>query len=189
MSNKKLSDLLSALKEETSENVTIEEVVRKFEDSGFGPLMLFPSLIALLPTGGIPGVPSVCGITLFCVCLQIAFGRSHPWLPDFIKRRSINHEKLANAVDKSLPVAKKIEKVTSPRVEKVTVSPWSRVIALYSGIVSLCMIPLEALPFAVAFPAFALSVTALGITSRDGIVVIVGVLLQAGTGFLLFRVV
>jgi hypothetical protein len=49
------------------------------------------------------------------------------------------------------------------------------------------MIPLEALPFAVALPAFALSITALGMTNRDGVFLSIGILMQLGTGYLVMK--
>ena len=80
-----MDDLL----DKTTGEVSVGDVVNKFESRGFGPLLLLPALIALLPTGAIPGVPSICGVTLCIICLQIAFGDEHPWLPAVLKNRSL----------------------------------------------------------------------------------------------------
>ena len=80
-----MDDLL----DKTTGKASVGDVVNKFESRGFGPLLLLPALIALLPTGAIPGVPSICGVTLCIICLQMAFGDEHPWLPAVLKNRSL----------------------------------------------------------------------------------------------------
>lgn len=189
MSHENIMDLLDTLVEDTNDEVTVDDVVANFKERGFGPLILIPALIALLPTGAIPGVPTVCGITLFLVCIQIAGGRSHPWLPTRLRNRSISHDKLVKAADKARPYVKKLESLFHPRFTKLTESPAKNVVAFYCGVVALCMIPLEAMPFAAALPAFALCITAIGITNCDGLVMTIGLVLQASTGILLFQVI
>lgn len=89
MSKNKVSDIMDDLLDKTTGKASVGDVVNKFESRGFGPLLLLPALIALLPTGAIPGVPSICGVTLSIICLQIAFGDEHPWLPAVLKNRSL----------------------------------------------------------------------------------------------------
>lgn len=189
MSQEKIMDLLDTLVDDTEDEVTVDDVVAIFQERGFGPLILVPALIALLPTGAIPGVPSVCGITLFLICIQIASGRDHPWLPSGLRNRSISHDKLEKATDKARPYIEQIESWFTPRFTQLAQAPAKNFIAFYSGVVALCMIPLEAMPLAAALPAFALCVTAIGITNRDGLVVTIGLILQSGTGYLLYKAI
>lgn len=180
-------ELMDNMYDEEDSATSLGEVIERFEDRGFGPLLLIPALIALLPTGAIPGVPTLCGITLFFICTQVAIGKTSPWLPRFIKNKEVSTEKLERAVEKAKPYAQKTEKLVKPRVTFLSHSPSKKFIAAYCAIAALCMIPLEVLPFAVALPAFALCITALGITNRDGVFLIVGILLQLGTGYLVFK--
>lgn len=190
MAISRISALLDTLQKDIDgDSVSVGEVVKTFRQRGFGPLLLIPSLIALFPTGAIPGVPSICGITLFLVCIQIAVGSDHPWLPKKLKNRAISHDKLDAAIERSRPYVKKVENLLSPRIEWLSDYPFTRVIAIYSGVFALAMIPLEAMPFAAALPAFAIALTAVGLTSRDGLFILAGILSQAGTGYLLMRVI
>lgn len=50
------------------------------------------------------------------------------------------------------------------------------------------MIPLEVVPFAVALPAFALTLTAIGMTNRDGVFIGLGMIIQLGTVYLALKV-
>lgn len=189
MSTSKVSGLMDDLLQKTEQDVSVGDVVSQFESRGFGPLLMLPALIALLPTGAIPGVPSICGITLFIICLQMACGSGHPWLPAVLKKRSIRHAKLKSAINKAKPVVMKAERFLKPRATVLTRRPASRFVALYCALASLSMIPLEVLPFAAAVPAFAITISAIGLTTDDGIVLSAGLLLQAATGYLLLQVI
>ncbi|BFT30116.1 exopolysaccharide biosynthesis protein [Alteromonas sp. D210916BOD_24] len=182
-----VSNLLGNISKDGEEDVTLGDIVSRFEDRGFGPLLLVPSLIALLPTGAIPGVPTLCGITLFLICIQVALGKHSPWLPKKLTDKTISTNKLDSAVEKAEPFVKKTEKLLKPRIISLSQAPAKHIIAAYCAVAALCMIPLEALPFAVALPALALSITALGMTNRDGLFICFGLFLQMGTGYLVFK--
>ncbi|NDV93137.1 exopolysaccharide biosynthesis protein [Alteromonas sp. 345S023] len=185
-----ISKLLNKLvNEEDKDKISAGEIISRFEDRGFGPLLLIPSLIALLPTGAIPGVPTFCGITLFLICVQAAAGKQSPWLPNKLTKQKISTDKLETAVDKAKPKIERVEKLLRPRFTQLSQSPMKNIIAGYCAVAALCMIPLEALPFAVALPAFALCITAIGMTNRDGVFIGVGSVLQLGTLYLVFTTV
>lgn len=182
-----ITGLLDDMYNQESETTSLGNIIERFEDRGFGPLLLVPALIALLPTGAIPGVPTLCGITLFFICIQVAIGRESPWLPNALKRKRVSSHKLESAIDKAKPFVNKIEKLLKPRGPVLSKKPAKNLIAGYCALASLSMIPLEAIPFAVVLPAFALCITALGMTNRDGVFLTVGILLQLGTGYLVYK--
>ena len=186
MSNS-IADLLDEMYDENSDKTSLGKVIERFEDRGFGPLLLVPALVALLPTGAIPGVPTICGITLFFICIQVAIGQKSPWLPRTLKEKEVDSDKLESAIDKAKPYVRKTEKLLKPRLTFLSDTPAKNVVAAYCAIAALCMIPLEALPFAVALPAFALCITALGMTNRDGVFLTIGMTLQLGTGYLVLK--
>lgn len=107
-----MDDLL----EKTTGDVSVGDVVNTSERRGFGPLLLLPTLVALPPTGAMPGVPSISGVTLCIKCLQMAFSENHPWLPGILKNRSLSHVKRESAVKKSRPYVVKAEKILTPRL-------------------------------------------------------------------------
>lgn len=182
-----LVDLLNQMEDEQEGKTLLGDVIARFEDRGFGPLLLMPALIALLPTGAIPGVPTLCGIMLFLICIQVAIGNSSPWIPRWISEKEITTDKLESAIQRAKPYARKTEKLLKPRLTFLSKTPGKNFIAGYCAIASLCMIPLEVIPFAVALPALALCITALGMTNRDGVFLIIGMLLQLGTGFFVVK--
>ena len=85
------------------------------------------------------------------------------------QEKEVSSDKLESAIDKAKPYAQKTEKLLKPRMTFLSHTPAKNIIAGYCAIAALGMIPLEALPFAVALPAFALCITALGMANRDGV--------------------
>jgi hypothetical protein len=183
-----LGHLLDNITEDQGDSVSLKDVIARFESRGFGPLLLIPSLITLLPTGAIPGIPSLCGITLFLVCIQVAYGKKHPWLPNTLTEKTISTGKIDSAVEKAKPYVTKSERLLRPRIEILSASPLKNLVAAICGVAALCMIPLEALPFAAAAPAFALSLTAVGMINKDGIFILAGLIFQILTGYLVYQV-
>lgn len=97
------------------DSVTVENIVKQFETSGFGPLLLVPALIVLSPVGGIPSVPTIGGIVIALIAGQIVFGRSHPWLPNFLKRQSFKKAKFDDHVDKIKSITTRVDQWLQPR--------------------------------------------------------------------------
>lgn len=159
-------------------------LIDQLKSRGLGPLLLIPSLIVLLPTGAIPGIPSACGLTIFIIAIQLCFGDERPWLPKRIKDITISREKLNQGVHASKPYTKRIDAIFKPRLDWL-MSKWiKRIIAFICGVTGLMMIPLEVIPFAAALPALAISLTAIGFTTEDGLVICCGLLATSGSVYL-----
>ncbi|GGW89280.1 ABC transporter permease [Alteromonas halophila] len=177
--------MLDNLGEElTEDDLRFGDLVRRFENRGFGPLLLVPALITLLPTGAIPGVASMCAVTLFILCIQVALGRHSPWIPKRLQNQSIPKEKLLTGVGHAQPYIYRMEKLFRPRGIFLSVSPGKNLVAVYCGVAALCMIPLEFVPFAVTLPSLALAITAIGMANHDGLFIFIGMMLQLGTAYL-----
>ncbi|WAJ71524.1 exopolysaccharide biosynthesis protein [Catenovulum adriaticum] len=173
-----------------AKKITAGDLIEHFENRGFGPLLVFPALIAILPTGGIPGVPTVCGILICFISIQLALGKQSPWLPKKFKQLSIKQESLEKNANKALPITQKIDKVFRPRFKLFQSKKVKKAIALTCAGCGLIMIPLELLPFAVAIPASAILSTAVGLATEDGLFIIIGLAMSlmsfAGTLLLIF---
>ncbi|WP_295718667.1 exopolysaccharide biosynthesis protein [uncultured Halovibrio sp.] len=181
-----ITDVLLRVREQTTtEQVPVDTLITALESRGFGPLLLAPALLALLPTGAIPGVPSVCGILIFLIAIQGSLGRRSPWVPRRLRELSIHRQNLIRAIDRAQPVTRRIDRLFSHRLSLLT-HPWANsLIFLACAVSGLTMIPLELIPFAAAVPALAISLAAIGISTRDGLVIIGAGLAAAGALYLL----
>ncbi|SHL46726.1 exopolysaccharide biosynthesis protein [Halomonas caseinilytica] len=174
-------DVLQRLQQEAeADNVAVGTLFDALNSRGFGPLLLAPALIALLPTGGIPGVPSLCGVLIFLIAIQGSMGDRSPWVPQRLRRLTVSRERLVSATERAKPVARRLDCWFRPRLTVLTQAPVSQVVALLCAVSGLAMIPLELLPFASSIPALAVTLAAIGMSTRDGAMVVLAGLAIAG---------
>jgi len=181
----RLTDILETLDRQVEDDkITLQDIADTFNSRGFGPVVLLPALIALLPTGGVPGVPSACGIFIALMAIQLVFGRRSPWLPKVLSRRGVSHERWHRVTQRAKPWTRRIDRFLEPRLRWLMGDVTQRLLALLMVVLGLGMIPLELLPFAAAIPALAIVVMALGLTAGDGVMMLLGlgVTLAGGVG-------
>ncbi|MEQ9394631.1 exopolysaccharide biosynthesis protein [Haliea sp.] len=62
--------------------VLVDDIMNMVGRRSFGPLLLMAGLLTLAPIiGDIPGTPTVIGIFVFLLALQLLLGRDYFWLP------------------------------------------------------------------------------------------------------------
>lgn len=176
-----LVGVLNRMKENThGDEVSLEDALDSLNSRSFGPLLLVPAIMAVSPIGAIPGMSIVTGCVLMLIAVQMIFSRGRPWLPDRLLRFSFSRDTFTEGIDKSLPWAKWLERFTESRLEAVTRSPFHYVIAAIVAFLALLFIPLAFVPFAVAIPGTAIALFALGMTTRDGVLVLLGFVVSCG---------
>lgn len=163
---------------ETDDQVTLQDVLEGVGTRAYGPLLLVPGLLALAPTGAIPGMSIVTGTIILIVAAQLLIGRDRPWLPKRALNFSFSKETLITAIERGTPYARRIDKLLKPSLNRFTEFPATRIIALVTISLALTMYPLALLPFAVAIPSMAIVLFALGLTARDGRLILAGFLIS-----------
>ncbi|ROO30122.1 exopolysaccharide biosynthesis protein [Salinisphaera japonica] len=177
-----LTDLLEDLENAGQGNeLSIAEVLETIGERGYAPITLILSILAALPTGAVPGIPTVCGISIALISIQMVFGKRYPWLPDKLKRMSIQRQRYSRVADKIKPWTQRLDRLVKPRLETLVGPVAIRLIGLFFVALAACMPPLEILPFAAAAPAGAIAFISLGLAGRDGLWVILG-FIPAGVG-------
>jgi hypothetical protein len=166
------SEVLRDLAYSDGERVTFGEILASLRHRAFGFAMLIFSLPSVLPMP--PGIPTVCGAALAIIALNLIVMRRRLWLPAAITEKSIARAELQRVVDRVLPTLERLERFCRPRLQIFT-DPAARVlvgvVVLVLGVVMILPIPfIGNIP-----PAIAAAVIAIGITERDGVVVLVGV--------------
>lgn len=160
--------------------LTAGDMVEAMSHRGFGPMLLVPALLVLLPTGAIPGVPSAMAIVIMFTAGQLIFGKKHPWLPKKVRQMRIERQKYETAYRYAVPVTRRIDRLLYPRLTVLAKEPAPRLIAALCFALSLFMIPLELLPFAAAVPAIAIAFMGLGLSVRDGALILIGLTVAVG---------
>lgn len=161
--------------------ITIGHIVRQFQYRGFGPLLLVPSIIVILPTGAIPMVPALCGLFLLFVCFQIVLGRAHPWIPERLGRASVSKTAFESGTQKIMPLTRKIDRVVNERLSFMTSEPVKRLAATICMVLCLIMVLtgfIPMLPDVLVLPMIAFG---LGFIARDGVLIALGFVMTLGS--------
>lgn len=173
-----LVDLLDRLKDNLDgDTITMGDIVEAVGRRSFGPLFIIVSLLAILPTGAIPGMSILTGTIMLFLSVQLLFGANRVWLPGFVERRGLPRERLETSIEKMRPRADTIDRFVRPRLKALLNPPFIQLVAFGGVIVSLSMYPLALVPFG-AFPAgLSLLVIGLGLAARDGLLIAFGIVL------------
>jgi hypothetical protein len=174
-----LEDLMDAIRADSgsSDEVSLAQIMQAVGTRAYGPLLLVPGLVALAPTGAIPGMSIVTGTIIVVVAIQLLFGRNKPWIPKRALEFSFSRDTLLSAMERGRPYARRIDDFLKPSLTQVTDFPATRIIAIVAIALALSMFPLALVPFAVAIPSSAIVLFALGLTARDGRLIIAGFIL------------
>lgn len=170
-----ITDVLETVEDEIdSKRLSLGQIIDTFEHRGYGPLLLTAALIIVLPTGGIPGVPTAIGAAIILIASQLAFGRSSPWLPQKLRKLSFRKSVFDKGADKIKPFTRKVDYVIKPRLKYLTCGLAARIVGLTCVVVAGLLPFTEVVPFSDIIPGLSLALLGLGLTARDGVVIIIG---------------
>jgi hypothetical protein len=147
------------------------EMVSRIEgDGGLGPVLFILTLPVLLPLP--PGVSMVFALPLLFVAPQIVMGRRCLWLPNFLSKQTVKRHELVKLLRRVLPMLERVETVVRPRLGFLTGRTGACLVGIACTVTALVLV--LPIPFANLVPAVALSVFSLGLTRKDGLLVLSG---------------
>lgn len=157
------------------DRISIGHIDTRLGDRAFGILMIvlaFPNCLPLPPGGS-----TLFGVLLMLVAVQVMFGRHRLWLPAVIRRRSVAREDFRKVVDKVAPILQRIERLCRPRLSWLAGGLAERLI----GLVVVVLAIIISLPIPIIGnlpPAVIVGVLSIGLIERDGVAVLVGLVLS-----------
>tara|TARA_B100000678_G_scaffold288313_1_gene296533 strand:+ start:11827 stop:12429 length:603 start_codon:yes stop_codon:yes gene_type:complete len=169
-----------AADEAEGKEVSVGDMMELYGTRSFGPIFVILGLLVVVPPiGAIPGLPAVVGLVILLFSVQMLFGKSHIWLPGFIRDLSIDGDKVKKAEDKAEPTLKSIDKLITERLSFLTSGPAEYVAAVLVSFMALVLIPLELVPFAVAAPGAAITMVGVALLAKDGALMLIAYTLSA----------
>lgn len=178
-----ITETLETVKQETDGNeMTLGESLEALKHRGFGPMLMLPAVITLLPTGVIPSIPTICALYIIFVCSQVIIGREYPWLPKFMKKIKFNRQKYKKAVATIKPYSKWLDSKFKQRLDVLVAKFFRKVIAVLCIPLACLMSAFELIPFMADIPASIVLFFGLGLSTRDGLMVAIGLFLFASLG-------
>ena len=169
------SEVLRELTDGDEERVTFREILTRLRHRAFGFTLLIFALPCCLPMP--PGIPTVCGVALVIIALNLIAARQRLWLPSAIADKSVARADLQRVVARVAPYLERLERICKPRLPIVTEPAGKILIGLVIFVLGVIMI--LPIPFLGNMPpGFAASVIAIGMTERDGLVVLTGTIVS-----------
>ncbi|PKQ72758.1 protein exod [Aeromonas sobria] len=177
-----LADTLRATAHAIDEShVSLRQMLELVGEQG---MLLFCVLLTvpfLLPVS-IPGVSTPFGLLILFIGIGITLNRV-PWLPAMLMERRFAADQLKPTLHKGADLLARVDRVIRPRLLLLTgssaVNRCNGLLIMLAAL--LLMLPLGAIPFTNAMPAWAILLLATGMLQRDGLFVASGYLLVGAT--------
>lgn len=170
-----ITDLLAALPQKLPEKTfRLHELLTALGSRSMSSTLLLLAIPQVLPTPLF--LANALGLLLLALTVQMAMGRSAPWLPSWLLDKSFRHERLEMVCQRVVPVLRYVERFVRPRLAGV----WAKNTSLIAlACVAIAMVSVVPLPFTGWVPGWALLLIALGLLQRDGLLVLIGLGLGA----------
>lgn len=170
------SDLLErVVRLHTDDTISIRNLKDSLHERGFGILMAIASLPLCIPVPVPPGYTTLFAIPLFILSVQMIWGMDSPWIPYWLGKHRIKRSTLANIVEKSTPILRKIERLLKPRITYITLEAWEKLVGLFAFVFTISIaipLPLTNLP-----PGYGILIMSLGLLSKDGVMMVAGMII------------
>jgi hypothetical protein len=161
--------------ENQNHTMSVGDIKNSMHERGFGILLAIASLPLCLPIPVPPGYTTFFSIPLFIFSIQMIFGMRAPWLPVWITKKQVKRATLEKLIEKANPWLRKIEKHLKPRLTYISVRAWERIIGIFSFVFALSIslpLPLTNFP-----PGWGILIMSLGLLSKDGLTILVGMII------------
>ena len=185
-----VEDVLDCVEEagDGDSDVTLGDIIGRIGDNAFAPLMLLPALVMISPASAIFGVATICGAIIALVALQMVVGRDRLWLPDFILSRKISTSRLDTVTDWLDKPARLIDRLTTRRLSWLLAPPADRAWAAICLALAIMAPLFELVPMSATVIATAISLFALALLVRDGLLALLGLVALGGAFWLVWTV-
>jgi hypothetical protein len=167
------------------DEVTVAEMMKAVGARSLAALLLMPALLIVTPISAVPGLPTIAGLLIAFVAVQLALGRDGVWVPAFVHRRSLKRERLQGAERLLAKPLRFTDRVLRRRLPWLTSKPVATVFLGMCALGGMSMPLLEFIPTSSSIVAAVIALFSLALVTRDGIVAILGLLVLAGGGWAL----
>ncbi len=156
-----------------TQTAALGDVIARLDERAFGFLLLLLALPCCLPFVYI--LPQIVALPMLALAGQLAMGSRHPWLPRKLNDRRFSIPAFAKVLARAEKYVGWVERIATPRLRPVT----SPLALRFVG--ALMLIPaasiLMPLPSTNTVPGIGVAIAAMGLIERDGVLVVLGLLI------------
>lgn len=161
---------------------TLGDFIKNLGPSSFALIIFIFSLVMSGPWPLPPGMSAVIGLPILFISLQLVWGNESIWLPKKLANHPISEKRIKKIIGKLLPTLHWLEKLLQVRCTFLFTKTGLRIIGAFIAVMALIMsLPIPGGNF---LPGLTISLLALAILQRDGVLAILS-LLFACTVFLI----
>lgn len=166
------------------DRVRFATLLQALGSRAYGPVLLLVGMILFSPLSGIPGVPTLMGIALLIISLQMLVGRGSLWLPGWLLSRSVSSARLGRALGRLRRPAQRVDWVLRRRLLHLVSGGGTALVAIGCLLLA-CLMPLmEVVPFSATAAGLAVLLFGLGLVAADGLFVLLGLVYLGGVATL-----
>jgi hypothetical protein len=164
---------------------SLGEIIDRLDERGFGLLFFLLALPCIPPFVYV--LPQIVSLPMLGLSGQMAMGRNAPWFPEAIRKRTFSIGEFRKVLDRMEKYVRFVERFSHPRLRAVTGHGASRIVGGLLTIPSISiLVPLIGTN---TVPSIGIAMVSLGLISRDGALVILGLLIGVLWPILLFGVI
>ena len=156
-----------------SEGLTLAQLFDALDERAFGAILFALALPCCIPF--LYAVPQIVALPMAAIAFQMVLGRHEPWLPEKFAGRYINKAGLERIAHSGRRFFGWAENIARPRLTFMINNTADRFIGTILCI--FCGSILVPLPLTNTAPGFAVALVAFGMMARDGIMMLVGMII------------
>lgn len=163
------ADLQGLLDRPGEEGYTLRTIIDSLGTRGFGVLLFLLSLPSALPVPA-PGYSTPFGILIALLGLQMLVGKSAPVLPGWALSRELSRDAANKVFGAGIRFLHKTESLVRPRFSFMGSAGGRMAVSLLVMLMAALMI--LPIPLTNTFPAMVVFMIGIGLTERDGLVIV-----------------
>lgn len=167
-----LQSLEAMATEAVPEGLSLHAIMDRLDERAFGAALFLLALPCAIPFLYL--VPQIVSLPMMALTLQMLAGREEPWLPEKFGSRKIDKAGLTRMARFGRKWFGWLESFSRPRLTWLTGHAAERLVALFLTV--FCASILLPLPLTNTTPGIAVAIACFGLMSRDGLLVILGLI-------------
>lgn len=153
--------------------LTLGQFTQALGERAFGVVLFALAIPVCIPF--LYGIPQIVALPMMALSIQMMLGKSEPWMPEKFKTRILDKAGLERMAKGARKWFGWLEALARPRFLFLSGPTMERVLG---GVFTLfCASILVPLPLTNSTPGIGLAIAALGLITRDGILIFLGVML------------
>lgn len=169
-----LIDALDAIHDlAPEEGLRLADFIEGLGERAFGVVLFALAIPVCIPF--LYGIPQIVALPMMALAVQMAMGRSEPWLPRKFGGRMMDKASLARMARGARKWFGWLEALARPRLRFLSGPKAER--AVGAVFILFCASILVPLPLTNSTPGIAIAIASLGLITRDGLLVLLGLVL------------